>query len=62
MREPTYTTNEIMDARRQRVEALARIIAAQKMGLVLDPVGEVQSPEMWSRYISFANELLNLVG
>lgn len=62
MREPTYTTNEILSARRQRVEMIARIIAAQKMGLVLDPIGGLQGRDLWSRYIPFAEELLNLVG
>lgn len=58
----TYTTNELVAARKARVEALARLICAQKMSLVNDATGEKQDWHMWSRYVSFADALLNLIG
>lgn len=44
-----------------RVEGIARIVAAQKMGLVGDPLGQNLEPGMWTRYLERAGMLLHII-
>ena len=44
----------------EKVEPLARVLAAEKMGLVKDPLGENQKYELWSQSIPDARKLLGL--
>jgi len=43
-----------------RVESLARIMAAEKMGLTKDKLGENQPYELWSQCIPEARKFLGL--
>ena len=42
------------------VEPVARMLAAEKMGLVKDKLGENQPRELWSQCIPEARKLLGL--
>jgi hypothetical protein len=44
----------------EKVEPLARALAAEKMGLVKDPHGENQKYELWSQSIPAARKMLGL--
>jgi hypothetical protein len=44
-----------------KVESVARMLAAEKMGLVKDKLGENQPYELWSQCIPEARKLLGLV-
>ena len=44
----------------ERVEPLARLLAAEAMGLVKDPHGERLPHELWSQRITEARKLLGL--
>jgi hypothetical protein len=44
-----------------RVEGIARIVAAQKMGLVGDPLGQNLEPGFWTRYVERAELLLRII-
>lgn len=45
----------------QRVEGIARIVAAQKMGMVRDPLGHTLEPAYWARYLERAELLLRII-
>lgn len=44
----------------ERVEPLARLLAAQRMGLIKDPYGERLPHELWSQKVVEARKQLGL--
>ncbi len=51
----------IAEAREVRRDALARVIAAEKMLLTKDPLGQQLPYELWSQMLPQAESLLHLV-
>lgn len=52
---------EHLEARHKRQEALARLIAADKMALLLDPFGLKLPDDIWQRYLGHAAGVLTLI-
>lgn len=52
---------EHFEARHQRQEALARLIAADKMALLADPFGLKLPDDLWQRYLGHAAGVLTLI-
>jgi hypothetical protein len=50
-----------VEARHKRQEALARLIAADKMLLVSDPLGLKLPDDLWQRYLGHAAGVLTLI-
>lgn len=49
------------DAQAQRIEALARIVAAQKMALIKDPTGANLARSFWGSYVEKAALVLRII-
>jgi hypothetical protein len=52
---------EHLEARHKRQEALARLIAADKMSLLADPFGLKLPDDLWQRYLGHAAGVLTLI-
>lgn len=52
---------ERLEARHKRQEALARLIAADKMDLQRDPFGLKLPDDIWQRYLGHAAGVLTLI-
>lgn len=52
---------EALEARHKRQEALARLIVADKMGLLADPFGLKLPDELWQPYLAHAAGVLILI-
>jgi hypothetical protein len=56
--EPALTQRQASDV---RIEALARLIAAEQMGLVRDPTGAKLAYAMYSKALVKANAVMTLI-
>lgn len=48
-------------AKRERTEALARIVAAERMGLLEHPTGEKLPPDFWQRCLPEGRAIMTLI-